>query len=60
MKKQKPLEKVYALYDARGFFFGLYATLEDAKEDAFGPRFRPQSTVREYVLVPRTHHRVKV
>lgn len=57
VKKLKPLTTLYALYDAKGEYCGTYETEEDASDDCYGPRFRPKSTIVEYV---RSKNRAKV
>jgi len=49
--KSKPAPKVmYALFDAKGEFCGAdYENEEEARMDAWGPRFRPRYRVVEYV-----------
>jgi hypothetical protein len=52
--KPKPHKRLYALYDAAGVFWGVHMTMEDALDDAVGPRFRPVSRVIVYERTPTT------
>lgn len=36
---------VFVLYNANGQLFGHYGTREEAKDDAWGPAFRPGFTI---------------
>jgi hypothetical protein len=58
MTKKKPNKNAYGLFDAKGELFGFYETEEDAKEESWGPRFRPFSTIVEYVRSDKRAKRI--
>lgn len=50
--KKRPPKELWTLFDKDGDLAGTYASKEEARNDAWGPRFH-EYAIRRYDLVPR-------
>lgn len=48
-KRAKPVKELFVLFTHDGQVFDVHTTLQDAREDAVGPTFRPTAKIVRFV-----------